>query len=328
MRAKALIAALIVALPVFALAREVSPRFNTPKDSLQERSAVTYNSQTVALLSYESLPVSYSSRGGGSVDIVDTSALKSNQESVDSTTPVAASKGGNISVYVVQEGDSLSEIAEMFNISTNTIIWANDLNGHSISPSQQLLILPMSGVRHLVEEGDTIESLAKKYNGDPEKIRDFNGLGEDDILAVGSSVNIPDGEVKRPVARATAVSARSSSSTNSSWLIAPLKSYRKTQGIHGYNAVDLAAPQGSAIMAAASGTVVTAKSSGWNGGYGNYVVIRHSNGVQTLYSHFGAVLVSPGQEVVQGQVLGYIGMTGKTTGPHVHFEVRGATNPF
>jgi murein DD-endopeptidase MepM/ murein hydrolase activator NlpD len=102
----------------------------------------------------------------------------------------------------------------------------------------------------------------------------------------------------------------------------------RTQGIHGYNAVDLANKIGTPVMAAADGTVTVAKMGGWNSGYGNYVVISHANGTQTLYAHAESLNVTMGQTVSQGDVIAYIGITGKTTGPHVHFEVRGAKNPF
>jgi murein DD-endopeptidase MepM/ murein hydrolase activator NlpD len=109
----------------------------------------------------------------------------------------------------------------------------------------------------------------------------------------------------------------------------PLTSFIQTQNIHGFNAVDLAAPAGTPIMAAADGQVIVAKSGGWNGGYGSYVVITHDNGSQTLYAHMSTVAATVGEEVVQGQVIGYVGMTGDATGPHVHFEIRnGIRNPF
>jgi murein DD-endopeptidase MepM/ murein hydrolase activator NlpD len=81
-------------------------------------------------------------------------------------------------------------------------------------------------------------------------------------------------------------------------------------------------------MASASGKVIVAKSGGWNGGYGSYVVISHPNGTQTLYGHLSAVTVSVGDEVSQGQTIGRMGSTGKSTGVHLHFEIRGARNPF
>jgi murein DD-endopeptidase MepM/ murein hydrolase activator NlpD len=85
---------------------------------------------------------------------------------------------------------------------------------------------------------------------------------------------------------------------------------------------------GAPIFAAATGDVVVARQGGYNGGYGNYVVIQHGNGTQTLYGHMQSVSVSPGDHVVQGQTIGYLGNTGRSTGPHLHFEVRGARNPF
>jgi murein DD-endopeptidase MepM/ murein hydrolase activator NlpD len=103
---------------------------------------------------------------------------------------------------------------------------------------------------------------------------------------------------------------------------------RKSQGIHGYNGVDLAAPTGTQVLAAASGQVLISRFGGWNGGYGNYIVIKHSNGTQTLYAHNSANYVSVGQWVSQGDVIGLVGNTGKSTGSHLHFEVRGAKNPF
>ena len=102
----------------------------------------------------------------------------------------------------------------------------------------------------------------------------------------------------------------------------------KTQGIHGHNGVDLASYYGADIYASADGQVIVAKSEGWNGGYGLYIVVKHNNGTQTLYSHLSAVLVSSGQSVEQGQVIGKMGSSGDSTGTHLHFEIRGARNSF
>jgi murein DD-endopeptidase MepM/ murein hydrolase activator NlpD len=102
----------------------------------------------------------------------------------------------------------------------------------------------------------------------------------------------------------------------------------RTQGIHGYNGVDLGAPAGTAVRAAAAGQVIISKASGWNGGYGQYIVVKHANGTQTLYAHLSANSVAAGATVAQGQLIGAVGNTGKSTGNHVHFEVRGAKNPF
>ncbi len=87
-----------------------------------------------------------------------------------------------------------------------------------------------------------------------------------------------------------------------------------------HGGTDIAASYGTAIWAADSGTVVRS-SDGWNGGWGNYVMIDHGNGMQTLYAHMSSRAVSVGQTVSRGQVIGYVGSTGMSTGPHLHFEM-------
>ena len=118
------------------------------------------------------------------------------------------------------------------------------------------------------------------------------------------------------------------SSVSSAGFTHPAPGAIKTQGIHGYNAVDLAGAVGSSIRAAAKGEVIVSKSSGWNGGYGQYIVVKHSNGTQTLYAHLSNNSVGDGEVVGQRQVIGAMGNSGRSTGPHLHFEVRGAKNPF
>ena len=108
----------------------------------------------------------------------------------------------------------------------------------------------------------------------------------------------------------------------------PIAGGHRSQGIHGHNGVDLAASVGTPIYASAAGTVIISKTGGYNGGYGNYIVIRHDNGTQTLYAHNTENYVGVGETVSQGQTIGTVGSTGRSTGAHVHFEVRGAKNPF
>jgi len=151
------------------------------------------------------------------------------------------------------------------------------------------------------------------------------------VLAVGTTIIIPDGEESAPPTHATSGQprfVRGGGPEIIGYYERPIRGGVKTQGLHGYNGVDLATPAGSPIYASAAGRVIISKSSGWNGGYGNYIVIEHNNKTQTLYAHNQSNLVAVGQTVVQGQVIGYIGSTGKSTGPHVHFEIRGAKNPF
>jgi murein DD-endopeptidase MepM/ murein hydrolase activator NlpD len=108
----------------------------------------------------------------------------------------------------------------------------------------------------------------------------------------------------------------------------PLPGAIVTQGLHGWDAVDLSAHTGTPILAAAAGTVILSRMGGWNGGYGSYVILDNSSGVETLYAHMSETKASVGDSVSAGEVIGYVGMTGDATGPHLHFEVRGAQNPF
>lgn len=251
-----------------------------------------------------------------------------------------------ISVYVVRPGDTLSEIADMFGVSVNTIMWANNLkSARDVHPGDTLIILPVSGIERTVVKGDTLESIAKKYGADATEIATFNGLDPAVPLVVGSQVIIPGGEVSTPI---TAPRSRAGAGIRLShgrviyepylggsgpaqlgYYGNPLPGGVITQSIHGWNAVDIGAPRGTPIHAAASGTVIVARNNGgWNGGYGNYVVITHDNNTETLYAHMTHAIVSSGQAVLGGQIIGYVGTTGMATGPHLHFEVRGAKNPF
>ena len=233
------------------------------------------------------------------------------------------------------EGDTLSEIADMFDVSVNTIIWANNLSGiKDIHPGDTLIILPISGVKHTIIKGDTFKSLAKKYESDANEIAQYNGLDLSLPLEVGSVIIIPGGEIATVTKIVKKSPARGSSTTyggaiQNGYYRNPLPGAIFTQGIHGWNGVDIGAVQGTPIYAAAGGTVIISRANGgWNGGFGNYVVITHNNGSQTLYAHMKSTIVSAGQSVSSGQTIGYVGSTGRSTGPHLHFEVRGAENPF
>jgi murein DD-endopeptidase MepM/ murein hydrolase activator NlpD len=245
-----------------------------------------------------------------------------------------APKNESISIYEVRRGDTLAQIAEMYGVTANTIRWANDLKG-PISEGQRLVILPITGISHAVKKGDTLAGIAKKYGADADEIARYNDV-TDGALIAGATVIVPDGEIAAPPAPKKPV--RSGASTGSSLastasaggisLVRPANGL-KTQGIHGHNGIDIGGAVGSGVFAAAGGTVIVARADGgWNGGYGNYVVVDHGGGVQTLYAHLSSVSVSVGQSVAQGQVVGGLGSTGKSTGPHLHFEVRGAANPF
>lgn len=243
----------------------------------------------------------------------------------------AETAAGVISTYIVENGDTIASIATKYGISSNTILWANQLTKKSkLKVGQTLVILPISSVKHKVVKGDTIEKIAKKYNGDVDEIISYNGL-EDGKLVIGETVIIPDGEM--PVAVVTPKTTKGKTSKYSGpevagYFIHPAPGTRRSQGLHGHNGIDMAGAVGTPIRAAAGGTVIVASVGGWGGGYGSYVVIKHNNGTQTLYGHLSRVSVRVGQSVSRGETIGLLGNTGRSTGPHLHFEVRGAKNPF
>jgi murein DD-endopeptidase MepM/ murein hydrolase activator NlpD len=270
-------------------------------------------------------------KGGGDVAIVDSAALLPQEGPSGTIADIEKPKNTAISVYVVRQGDTLSEIAQLFGVTPNTIKWANDIPpSGTVRVGQVLTILPVTGVKYTVKSGDTLASVAKKYGADATEIANFNGI--EGSLAVGTQIIIPDGEAPVPAVKkstsSTAVAA--SSPVSAGYYTNPLPGARRTQGVHGYNGVDLATGGvGTPILAAAGGEVIISREGGWNGGYGSYVVIKHSNGTQTLYAHMSSVSVGVGQFVGQGQTIGAVGNSGRSTGPHLHFEIRGGPrNPF
>lgn len=250
----------------------------------------------------------------------------------------ASNKNRNkIIEYLVQPGDVVGNIAKKYGISVSTILSANNLSTRSyIRPGDKLKILPTDGVTYKVKSGDTISAIAKKYNTEAEKIIAFNKLAENGSdIVIGEQLILPGGKAPVPV-RKTIV-RKPTPSKNFKNVVAPPPSVSAPAG-SGYiwpsaatiitqyygwrhTGLDVAGAMGSAIYASRSGRVTTSKC-GWNGGYGCYIIIDHLNGVSTLYAHNTKLYVSVGETVSQGQTIALMGSTGRSTGPHIHFEVR------
>ena len=232
-----------------------------------------------------------------------------------------------VSRYLVEQGETIASIAEKFGVSSETILWANDLKaGTVLKPGQELIVLPVSGTLHLVRPNDTLSEIASWYKGNSQEIVEFNGLESPQALFAGDILIIPNGKMPKsiPQGRLTPLA--------NSYFIYPVGGARRiTQGLHAFNAVDFSnGVCGESIYAAAGGTVQRA---GYTSLGGNYVRVLHPNGVVTYYGHLSSILVGPGAKVLQGQIIGYSGYTGYTIprgpgGCHLHFEVRGAANPF
>lgn len=253
-------------------------------------------------------------------------------------TRIAEQPREEVMKYAVQKNDTLSGIAEKFNITVNTLLWANDLSESSIiNPGDSLTILPVSGVLHKVKSGETLSKLAIKYDVKEDKIIEYNKLADAGDIQVDQNLIIPGGTMPR-----TITTSRSYVSNKRSVNIAPIKSlitappsapsvpagkmvwptsgHRITQYYSWrHHGLDVDGDYSSPIYASEAGTVVKA---GWGTGYGNVIYINHGGGVQTRYAHLSKFFVSNGQQVSKGQTLGMMGTTGWSTGTHLHFEVR------
>lgn len=248
--------------------------------------------------------------------------------SITPVTIVSDKPRDKILDFEVREGDIISSVASDFGISENTILWENDLTSSSqLKVSQKLKILPVSGVAHKVVGGDTIYSVAKKYQANAQAIIDFpfNDVGDDFQLFSGQVLIVPDGAPpEKPKPAPTQYLASGDlpiESLGSAQFVWPAAGGISQYFSWYHPGLDISNLGGGPIHAVDSGTVTLA---GWpdNQGYGNRVIIDHGNGYQTLYAHMSAIYVSPGQKVSKGDVLGAMGSTGRSTGTHLHLEIR------
>lgn len=298
------------------------------------------NSQTIDFLEAVGGFDNKGGRGGGDITILDSTALLPDSGPAGTIADIQPnSYQGNISLYVVREGDTLPQIAKMFKLNVNTILLANDLpRGATVHEGDNLVILPVDGVQHTVKKSETIQGIAKKHGARVADILEANDLVAGQTLVAGDVLIVPSGKegTTTPKSGGSAVGGRArliaSFPSLGDYFTNPLPTGRKTQGIHGYNGIDLAAPTGTPVYAAADGVVEVSKfrplTDPWFGGYGNYIDIKHPNGTETRYAHLNSSYVSVGARVSQGQPIGEVGSTGRSTGPHLHFEVHGAKNPF
>lgn len=258
-------------------------------------------------------------------------------------------------VYRVQAGDSVFGIAQSFNLKPETVLWANyDIlndDPHMISIGQELIIPPTDGVLYKWKEGDTIEKIAATFKADPQDILLYPGNKLDlanPVIEPGTYVMIPGGSrefrtwvvptiprgpagVNKSIYGPGACDTSAGGAFGTGTFVWPTRNRVLSGNDYwpGHLAIDIAAYTGDPIYAADSGVVVYAGPVG--GGYGNMVMIDHGNGYQTLYAHLSAWNVRCGASVSQGQVIGQAGSTGRSTGPHLHFEVRylgGFVNPW
>lgn len=239
-------------------------------------------------------------------------------------TQVSEKPRDQVITYKAVKGDTLSTIAQKFGISSDTIRWENDLTSDDVAIGQELQIPPVTGIVIKVQEGETIQSIAKKYKTDAQKIvnfpfNDFTDL-ETFSLNVGQTLVVPDGV--QPQAPAIAFTAPTFISTpmGSGRLLWPTAGIVTQYPVWYHMAFDIANPSAPGVMAADNGIVVYIGFDRY--GYGNHVIIDHGGGLSTLYGHLTAYYVNVGDRVSRGQVIGKMGSTGRSTGTHLHFETR------
>ncbi len=294
------------------------------------------NSQTLEAL--KPLPAKEDKIDSRLLAINDADAISMKPVSIDDSEDDGGIQDQTI-IYEVKKGDTIGGVANMFSVSKDTIRWANNLKTDVFKPSQVIMILPITGVMHEVKKSDTIESIAKKYKADVDEVYRYNGLNEKSTLALGDVIIIPDGKKevdtaatpKKPKVKKNKGNSRlieSYKNEIAGYFQRPMVGGVKTQGLHGHNGIDIGGPVGTPILASASGVVTVARDSGYNGGYGKMIIIKHDNGTQTVYGHLSAVYINEGDSVNAGATIGALGNTGRSTGPHLHFEIRGAANPF
>jgi murein DD-endopeptidase MepM/ murein hydrolase activator NlpD len=235
--------------------------------------------------------------------------------------------------YSVKAGDTVLGIAKRFGLQPETLMWSNSFieqNPDRLKIGDQVRILPVDGVLHVVKRGDTLSGIASKYETDIQSIVQYaaNGMTSvNDPLPIGKEIVVPGGT--KPYVAPTVGNASTAYSVarpagalagsgNFSW---PAAGYISQGYWRGHPAIDIAGWLGAPVTAADSGYVVLA-GGGWNGGYGNYVIIDHGNGFTTLYAHLNSIFVKPGETVSRGQQVGTMGNTGNSTGAHLHLEIR------
>ncbi|MBI5956390.1 MAG: M23 family metallopeptidase [Chloroflexi bacterium] len=265
------------------------------------------------------------------------------QERRSETAEVATGTGGvegvpgqAIFTYVVKPGDTLSSLASRFGISTDTIVWSNDSlegNPHYLKVGQELTILPFSGVAYTVRPGDTLETIANRHKVSQKAILGYagNNISDPSRLSVGQKLVIPGGQ-KPPavvyIPAPTPIPAKKAPATPPAAPPKPAPGKPFIWPASGiitqyfwarHLGIDIAKGLNHPIVAAGDGTVVYVGPK--DGGYGNIVIIDHGNGYQTWYSHLNAWEVKVGQVVKRGQLIGKMGATGRSTGPHLDFRV-------
>lgn len=230
--------------------------------------------------------------------------------------PPPAPKTLELSSYTVRKGDSIGAIARRFGLSVDTLVGMNGVkSAKSLGVGVELKIPNMDGIIYKVAKGDSLGSIAKRYKVGITDLADANDLGTA-VLVPGQSVfipgaKLPQAELKRFLGESVVWPVRGAISSYYGYRSDPFSGTRRFHA-----AIDIVANSGTPIKAPMDGRVADV---GYNSVYGNYIILSHADGMQSLFGHMSSTAVKIGKTVAQGAVIGFVGNTGYSTGPHLHF---------
>ncbi|MEX0649546.1 MAG: peptidoglycan DD-metalloendopeptidase family protein [Candidatus Andersenbacteria bacterium] len=290
----------------------------------------------VNLITFDDPEVTFAQTLGGNAVVAPLQPVvpePGSEDSGDAGDP-RPSTPGKPHVYTVQEDDTIAGIAAKFDVSVNTVLWANGLNSKTvIKAGDHITILPTTGVLHTVTSGDTVLGIANKYDAKAADVLTYNNLGDGSRLSIGQKLIVPDGYVEQRSAPAvvsgnTRIAREEESgptpepapvSPGGGWVWPTTSKHISQYFRGGHTGIDIDNRSRPSVFASQGGVV---EFRGWLGGYGNLIIINHGGGLTTYYAHLDAFYVAKGQKVSSGDAIGKMGSTGRSTGPHVHFEVR------
>ncbi len=257
-----------------------------------------------------------------------------------------------VSVYLVTMGDSLWSIANSQNVELDTLVGSNTFKSSTLQPGLALRIPNQDGIFYKMKQGDSAASVAKRYQVSLDRVKKVNPTVDLVSLKPGDEMFLP-GARPEAVAESKAANVKKSPSTSQKVVASKGSSSAKVSSSSSsrlyrwpvmgrinspfgwrrhpitrrrdfHTGIDIKASRGVSVKSARDGKVVYA---GWMGGYGKVAVVDHGNGESTFYAHCSQLFVSQGKSVRQGDVVGSVGTTGRSTGPHLHFEVRKGNSP-
>lgn len=253
----------------------------------------------------------------------------------------------NIDKYIVKDGDSLSQIAQFYNLKVETLMWANNLSAaHLVTPGQELIVPPGDGIIAVIKDDDTLDSLASRYSSNTQLIADANLLDPPFNLVAGTEIFVPDGRPPVPLPSSFTFSGVIQSAPAPNWassFVDPSVGRFLGWPVEGgrgmvtqcpsswHNAIDVADGGMPTLVATSDGVINFAGCHSGScpapgdmiGGSGAAwgVELDHGNGYTSLYAHLYKIYVTTGQTVKAGDPIGQMGMTGAATGIHVHYEL-------